>query len=170
MGDIKNLIFSILVVAAFIFLGSKIKISKQEQGEDYDFKDKWDSVEEEFPVLSYLPKLTDKVDYWADGKENNSGLHAVSIGFKEVDDPEELADELADMLENAGYEMDKHSDQLHIRETSYYKENTLEVQYYDLEKEISGDRDVDSVRVTIEFFDYLYDDSYNVYVTVTPYG
>ena len=162
----------LLCIGVFVFLASKVKISTQTEGADYAFNKTWEEVAEEFPALAYLPKFAEKIDVWEAGARGDSrnGMYdpelvTVSVGFKEVKNASARAEEIKNLLEAVGFEEEQH---IRDRFLSSYKEDVLGVQYYELYKKVSGGK-AKSITVTIEYFEYQYENSHNVYITIDPY-
>ena len=164
--ETKQFLWGLLIIGVFIFFVKQIKVTDTEPGENYGYDVSWSEAVDKMVILENVPTLTGVVDYWKIGRAENPKRSTAYLGYKEVDKPAKLADEIKEKLLAAGFEEVK-IDHTIDRDSNNYKEDTLKIKYYDFEKDLSGD-DIKTLYVTVEYFDYQYEDSHNVFVTVSP--
>lgn len=160
----------VLTVAGLIFSISGcsfITVEKIEMGVDAGENKDWDDLEDRFDILYYVPELADEVDYYCLKKGSSSSYEGVEIGFKEVDKPKKLANEIMEKLEDEGYEYvgdDCITNWAKTPEGQIEKDN-----YHCYNYSLSVDEDDYSrVAIFIEYFDNLYPNSHNVFLRITP--
>ena len=160
----KKFFFGLVAVAVLVILLSQIKATKSVVGEDIDYNRSWEETSEKFPILDYVPRFTDTVDYWKNGKVESYGFLPVHIGLREVEDASGKMKEIVRLLEADGFTVTGEEDV-----GKGYERDVLDTKSISLRKSLSAG-ELGGIAITIEYFEYKYKYSHNIYIRINPAG